>query len=270
MNHIPVAQRYPSLGRCIFCGCTSCPRGKEHIIPYALAGDSMIFDDATCRDCEKVLNAFEQPVLRATLGNARDQLGAPSRSKRKRKQKTPTHITFPVALESASQLGKPDVIQRTVHFPAGTVPFLYFSLRLRTPFLLGGFLPEDGVELWSTIKPEFFQNNFRPGERIYLGQVNPLQYARMLAKIAYAYAVATHGASSFTPLVLRLIRGETQTFREWVGGIYELEPAIDKLYVIQWRHERVRSGLYLTVRLRLWPSLGTPTHEIVVGRLPGS
>lgn len=90
----------------------------------------------------------------------------------------------------------------------------------------------------------------------------------MLAKIGHAYAVATHAPGSFTPLLLPLLRGEAESFNDVVGGIYEFEPPTPELYRIQWLHDRVGSHLYLTVKLRLWPFLGSPTYEIVAGALP--
>jgi len=58
-------KRYPSIGRCIYCGESNTRRGREHIVPLALLGHAIVFEDASCRDCAGWL---ETPIYHVVVG----------------------------------------------------------------------------------------------------------------------------------------------------------------------------------------------------------
>src|SRR3546814_9351920 len=75
--------RLPSPGQCIYCGNSKSNLRHEHVIPYALAANTMILEKSCCETCQNVIQRYEQEVLKKQLGVFRTQVDAPSRSRKK-------------------------------------------------------------------------------------------------------------------------------------------------------------------------------------------
>src|SRR3546814_20767151 len=86
--------RLPSPGQCIYCGNSKSNLRHAHVIPYALAANTMILEKSCCATCRTVIQRYEQEVLNKKLGVFRTQVDAPSRSRKK-------HRITPVDLPSA-------------------------------------------------------------------------------------------------------------------------------------------------------------------------
>src|SRR5262245_60302076 len=108
-----------------------------------------------------------------------------------------------------------------------------------------------------------------PGDKdgFRIAPMNPDAYARMLAKIAHAYAVAELGESAFWPKLRRFIRGRPMKALQWIGGDLAVPKPEHRLHDIQWRIQRTGPTNYLVVSLRLFSFIGSPQYHVVVGEL---
>jgi hypothetical protein len=100
-------------------------------------------------------------------------------------------------------------------------------------------------------------------------------FARMLAKIAHAYAAAHNELASFAPLLPDMILGRYETPSYLVGCLSDQLPDPEPFV----RH-RINTQIgvvsqrgvvlerFLLARIRLFASLGTPEYHVVIGRTP--
>lgn len=260
--------RYSPVGRCIYCGDQDGRLGDEHIVPYALARNSLVLPAASCRSCETITGRFEQACLRRTMGNIRLRFGAPTRNKKDRK---PTLRLRRVNVENSEVDGfallGADV--GGLDIPASAAPMFYISLLLDRPGILqnlalGTPLPWNWFYAYKL--GDSGESAIKPGEGVEVGQINPYLYAQFLAKMAFAYAVAVRGFGSFQPLVLDLILGRTSYFRHWVGGV-PLAPAANEneIHHISCSTQLAGGRTFVVVRIRLFSFLATPIYDVVVG-----
>jgi hypothetical protein len=122
--------------RCIYCGELSGKRGDEHIVPYALAKNSLVFPQASCRKCEVITGRYEQAVLRRMMGNIRLRFDAPTRNKKNRK---PT-LVLDRAKVNLNSLGEVSIGAEipSVEIPASSAPMFYIGLLVDQPGILLG------------------------------------------------------------------------------------------------------------------------------------
>jgi hypothetical protein len=93
-------------------------------------------------------------------------------------------------------------------------------------------------------------------------------YARMLAKIAHAFAVATFGLDSFEPFLPNVILGHSDAGHHYVGGVEREMDNRNRVATILHSIGSERHNEWLIVRLRLFSFIeGTPNYVIVVGRI---
>jgi hypothetical protein len=108
-------------------------------------------------------------------------------------------------------------------------------------------------------------------EGILMGPITPNVFARLLAKIGHAYAVAEN-RFKVRPLLRDLILGKTDTANYWVGGEEEIPPLPSEplLHDIRGRRCTVNGErTYLVVDIRLLVFLETPLYHVVVGEIEG-
>lgn len=269
--------RYPSPGRCIYCGCTSDLR-DEHIMPLGLGGTAYI-DDASCSDCEKITSYLDGFIASKVFGPMRVHAGMQSPRSRRRKEKRPTHL--PVEYEIA---GKPEirVLPLKDHPHHIVVPIWEWPGITQAIQPSGNFGQLKGALYW--IIPESFHAaigmrageqatvNFR-GSRI----VNVHTFARGLAKIGYCHAVAQYGLDGFRHLVLPdLILGKYPHIPYFVGSVPgDPPPPIDPSLRHSLSMDRFTLGRLklLMVTIRLFANSGTdqkgmPIYKVVVGVPP--
>lgn len=91
----------------------------------------------------------------------------------------------------------------------------------------------------------------------------------MLAKVAHSYAIAELGYDSFEHSLTPLIRGfQFEGEPQWIGGMPSSEDTPKtRLHEIGWEIIEVGSTAYVTVSLRFFCFLGTPSYRVVVGKL---
>lgn len=145
-----------SSSACIYCGSRS-NLTKEHVIPYGLNGTATIAN-GSCEECQKVTHKFEAAILRGELQNLRYRLQMSSRSKHKSVKPDPRS-------EEASAIRA---------FPIYPLPN-YLGDRP------GNGLKVERMQIVADDRGEL------AGRRVE-HTMRPVEFAKMVAKIAYCYA----------------------------------------------------------------------------------
>jgi hypothetical protein len=102
------------------------------------------------------------------------------------------------------------------------------------------------------------------GRRFSIRQKFPmLKFMRMLAKIAYCFAVAERGIDRYTDSELRqLVQGSRDDYHNFVGGALNGEHLTDRyLHHLAFRERDNRA----TVIVHLFSSYNAPAYEVVIG-----
>lgn len=214
--------RLPSPGRCIYCGDEKSELRDEHVIPYALAANTMILEGSCCEICQNIIQRYEQEVLKKQLGIFRAQVDAPTRSRRKDRI---THVD--VQFMEVDVSGRPlrDLGVRSIavadlplaiHLWQSPMPRRLRS-RLKPEKEQGrpwSFVDSDGINaLCQKVRDETGAQHVA-----YMsGQVSRLHYLRSLAKTAHAFASAQYGVDAFEPYLLDLILCRSDDVAEFVG-----------------------------------------------------
>lgn len=252
------------VGCCIYCGQAE-GLTDEHIIPYGLGG-SFILPKSSCKQCAAITSAFERRVLRGFMYESRVAGGLPTR----RKQKMPK--TLPLIVERNGA-------QEQVDVPAREYPAMMLLPIFTTMGISQGGSPSRGV-------------SFSGIQTLYIGR-NPIgamveqratamkrkvtnwdisAFARLLAKIAYGFAVADLGLFPREEVpILPLILGEADDASFWLGSSqYTL--SVDSMQPkhslgLMWLPDPVRKGeKMLVARVKLFATHDTYGYEIVVWR----
>jgi len=234
------------------------------VLPYAIAANAIIFKKASCEICaEQFKREFEAYVLSKTLYPFRFKIGAPTRNRKVRPKTLGVHFALPSPPEV------PATIVHTKQFVPAELPLDLIVLRLRPPKILRGEIASehDKVDAWSNIDKARLVETAGPLRpiRIFVGEIHPLRFARFLAKIAYAYAIAEIGWGQFVPLILPLIFGRTNVVSDLVGGEYDLSPPTKGLHELHHYVTSFGGNNFVCVKLRLFSCYGAPTYHIVVG-----
>ena len=265
MPDLEAPKRYPPVGRCIYCGRDDLPLTDEHIVPYGLGGQ-VILPDASCKPCAHITGAVvERQCLRNMLGPARIHLGLPTRNKKDRPK------TSLLTVEYGDR-------HETVELPYAEIPRAFSLLMLSYPTLLFGIGQDHsglvhGTKLWTAqVKEDFAAQAARHPRATRIirraGSINAFIFARMLAKIAHAFAVAEYGYGRFPHLLPDLILGRQRGdgFNHLVGGTTDILPKGRNTHEIRLeRHSSVLGEQFLVARIRLFADLGGPIYFVVVG-----
>jgi hypothetical protein len=209
-------KRYKPVGTCIYCGSVEDLR-DEHIIPKALNGD-WILPDASCRACEAITSKFEGKVLRGPLWLPRRALNLKTRHPDKQpdtfslivkkgnlEERLQIHVDRNLPSVVLPQYATPGFLRGDEVLDGVRVEGCYVGHIQRTPEEVIADLGVDGIAL------EF--------------EYPVVEFAQMIAKIAYGYAVGELGLEQIrNPLVLPAIRGLSQDVGHWVGCIPGLLP----------------------------------------------
>jgi hypothetical protein len=259
----PPAKTYPPVGHCIYCGHDRVKLFPEHIIPFGIAGNSLILPQSSCKRCGDMTGKTETYILRHSWWAFRAKIGAPTYKPRER----PKEFIFRRARQNPSS-GDMEIFEET-KVPTEDYPASLVALRLKRAGILEGRPATDRLEgeLWSAYSTDAMRGS-PTGEGFYIAPLNPYLFCRMIAKIAHAYGVAEFGSRNFRPFLRKLIRGKSSTPNYWVGGEWIVPPPDrNSLHEIGHRTEFVRGHNYLIVRLRMFSFFGTPIYEAVVGEV---
>lgn len=266
-------KRIPSMGRCIYCGDDKCELTDEHVVPFALGGNTVIFEKASCATCQRSIQPYEQRVLRDQLGVFRARIEAPTRNKKSR----PTHTALCFCEVDDDGRFIKDLGAKQVSIEEAPLAFSVWDLP--PPRILG----EDASDadhvgrpwtyihravadrLAKTVGEETGSKNVA----VKIDTINRDDFLRFLIKTAHAYAVSELGTAAFRPLTTDVILQRSNDLARFIGADvqpspYESHPANMTELALGEVKSGPAAGCTL-VRIRLYPLLGTPAHIVVVG-----
>lgn len=253
--------------RCIYCGVSE-ELQEEHVVPYGLDG-SWVIEEASCRDCADITSRVELDVLRAHL--LRTRAGLSMRTRRKKQRPS----AFPINLRQA---GKEESHYLSVKdqpvfmvLPLYDWPECVRVEERREAVDIGGIKLVGGDVIQVAGKPVENFKKWLTQQDFSLATISecfkPVSFARMLAKIAYGFAVAEVGFDSIKEAyVLPGILGEAQDIGRWVGC--DLDEPLRRDDVPHDVSVRVVDGDILA-RVNLFARFGTQEYLVAVGRKKG-
>lgn len=261
-----------NVGKCIYCRKSDIVLSEEHIIPYGLNGNQVLLN-ASCGDCSKITSAFEGDVLGRAFILPR--MGFKMRSRHgKNKDRS-----IKVALEQNSTTS-------FIEIPAEDCPILFMMPIFMPPEILDDRPHQPGIQgtgsFYSSeirgVPKEKLKEKYGPGKIAINISYNPNSFARMLAKIAYGFAVAHFGIDDIEDLgIVSAIKAETDDIGKWVGCVTTDEKfapntvlhswhlGIESSYEIDAPKETVTGRL--TYKISLFSLFGTPEYTVVVGNI---
>ncbi len=259
--------RYAPVGLCIYCGTTDLPPGvrrfgDEHIVPLALNG-GLVLPEASCRNCERTINReIENRLLSEEWALFRAKYGLPTRRPKNRAKtvslgsRTGGHIKVPATEYTAP------------------VPLYNFD----TARILSGVHPIPNSHAWTVSvlsdgdEEERLQKRYPLWNGVHTFRTEPYRFARFIAKISYAYAVAEVGLHCFRPLVRDIILGKSDDYFHFVGSAPQdpppsgWPPGGQHHFAITIRFMQDYIGL-VVVDFKLFAEAGTPVYHAVVGEI---
>lgn len=251
---------YAPVGRCIYCGSTDALE-KEHILPFGLSGTAILLK-ASCRSCASITGATEQTLLRGSFWPVRIFRNLKSRKKHK-----DAPSTFPVTIVR-------DGREEIAHLPVDELPILLHFPLFSPPAYISKSGLKAGIDLAGLATVKFGKD---PGETAqslgssilrFNDQQHPVDFARVIAKIGYAFAVAEGATADLDgdPLVVPAIIDRPNEIGQWVGTLTDpprAHPGLLHRLVIH--HER-NLGL-LIAEVQLFADSETPSYGVVIGKL---
>lgn len=221
----------------------------------------MTLPEASCSDCADTTSAFELKVLKNLWGFSRVQMGIPSR----RPKKQPTHGA--IVDENDVPVGQIPIEE----LPALMMQFLYpypSSLLGIAPMAdIGGRISMAPLRRDATAKVSKLVTE-KKRAKLNAGGIASDSFARMLAKIGHAYAVAELGLEKFTPtLPSSILTKEAPHIHHYVGSGDIDMPRVDRLHEIELEIHRVGSIRYAVVRIRFFARHTDRYHFVVAGVL---
>lgn len=262
-------QNYKSDGKCLYCrdDLANFPADQvtdEHIIPRALNG-SLIIRNGACAPCAKISNKnYENIALNNDLFVPRRLLELRSRN-RGRNQKPPEPLPLVALGDHVMGGGVFNIQLSDAEYPNK------FSLVLFRP--AGRLAGQDrGTDL-NELRLQIFNLGGNKGRRMDVTTREPFvngPFAKLLAKIAYCYAVAERGFDAFDSSDIRdLLMGRRDDVYNFVGNPAEPEVLGNRhLHALYFRER----DDWLTVYVHLFascngdPEMPTIPYEVVVGK----
>jgi hypothetical protein len=256
---------YDPVGKCIYCPNHKGKLTEEHVVPFGLAGDSVVLPQASCKECARITGKVERYCLRSMLGNFRIAMGAPTRRPKER-PKTISVRTGRLS-DDNSRVEDLKIIEIS---PTDLIMFPSFT------FPGAGILEGRAPEIDISYQINMHRVDGQPVEfcrqhgAVETPMIYPMAFLRMVAKIAHAYAVAELGLGSFKPFLLDLILCRIQELNfglQWIG----CEPIAPRptadLFSLSYSKCILEGGeRYVIVHLRLFPFFSTPLYHVVVGK----
>lgn len=263
----------PDIGKCIYCGAAE-NLTTEHIIPYGLNGKRVLLR-ASCRACARITSSFEREVLRETLSGIRAVLNI--RSRKKKNKLRPLFVKMERnGRDFMQEVPADDYIPLIPALYAEPPTYIKTCRRHQTG---------EGSQNVQVVGKVIYRTNTQIDELLAKYNVskikptftfNPTDFGRMLAKIAYCFAVERFGLNGITdnyvlPAILDEADGDLWHF---VGCDYNYSKedkrparkgALNKQNALIWGDLTVVDG-DIFVWIRLFPLYDYPVYMLVVGR----
>lgn len=245
------------IGKCIYCGEAEGRLTDEHITPLALNGDRILVE-ASCETCRNITSGFESVVLNRTLFAARAALSTKTRRPRNRQR------TREMLVERDGQIEKVELRWQD-HWKVIPLPIFKKPAHLEDRSYSAGIeaISMDLFELGEKNEEVAIKQN---ADRVLLDNYSPIAFARMIAKMAYGYAVDRYGLDSFEAVyVLPAILGKTDDIGRWVGCDDQRVFRAKRNFFITVGFKIADNELL--VRIKLFTLFDGAEYLIVVGRL---
>lgn len=282
----------PSPGRCIYCLDLEMKRTEERVIPYALGADVISILDASCNECQKIISRYEQGFLSKQIGPFRGAIGAPSRTREKKKKLTKRHTHMRLTFTEIDWSGKHirDLGYRLI--PFAEAPLVLPLWTSPAPTILG--LPaKAGSEMGESWTYQQKDRLDALAEKVgsekgalivktQTGVVSREDMLRFLAKTAHAWAVAQFGLDAFDPFLTDIILNKAHDMERYVGDappyMYEGMPELGQLMEGKEHMFRIVGGRErigplsdcMFSLMQVYPMVNSPVHLVVVGKVkPG-
>jgi hypothetical protein len=253
---------YKPIGRCIYCGASGNLQ-REHIVPLGLClRGTAVLPKSTCGNCAKIIGHFEGEVLRGPMWAVRVYRQLKSRTK---------HADAP---KTAKLRVKKNDNEFEIELPLDEYPILLHFPIFSPPAFLSpsGYTKGINISGIATISfgpnPKTVLSKIGATAILATGDYKPVAFARMIAKIAYAFAVA-EGAINLIdgePFVLPAILGQRDEIGMWVGTLTEPYKSFKGLLHHIMPHEDRERGL-LIVEVQLFADSQTPRYGVILGKL---
>lgn len=266
-------KRIPSIGHCIYCGDAQCELTDEHVVPFALGGNTTIFEKAACTICQRIIQPYEQRVLRGQLAVFRARIGAPTRKKKNRVTHTALHFCEVNDQERFVR----DLGAKQIPIDEAPLAFSVWDLPPARILEEAWNAGQDLGQPWTYVQRDVAERLAKTvaeatGSKnvaVKVDAINRDDFLRFLIKTAHAYAISELGAGAFRPLTADLILQRSNDLSQFVGGDpgpspYESHPA-NMTELLVGKVETGPAAGCTAVRIRLYPLLGTPAHIVVVG-----
>ncbi len=251
---------YAKVGRCIYCWPSDHEGGltREHVIPIGLGG-GVILPASSCEKCRKITHNFETICLRKALLPYRYHTGL-VRHRDDVPAQIPLGITFgPEAI--GQQIALEDHPYCVV-LPKLTEP----------PGMLAGLTPENsGFKLKYQLLALGDEANAKI-EKHGTGHIEPhmtnfMPYWRMIAKIAYGYAVGEVSLNGFRPLIHDFITGKRLELGAYlIGDCVETLSQPEGHHQLAWKFEPTQKHAWIAVAVGLFRGHApAPAYSVIVG-----
>src|SRR6266498_1806577 len=212
-NHKPGKTK---IGKCIYCrvGPTNDDSLQdEHVVPFAIDG-SDVLEKASCRICARKTSAVESRALGQDLKGIRTVLGFRTRHRRKRSSTLPIEV-----LRNTGEVEEVDVplneYPRILAFPVFPPPAYLSKASYQDGIEVVGIQVIQGNQEFASVADKYDAQEMA----VYVSKY-PKDWARMLAKIAYGFAVHSQGLDHLSvddTYVLNSILGVADDVGMWVG-----------------------------------------------------
>lgn len=263
---------YSPVSKCIYCGAGTYALNSnrrlaiEHIVPFGLSG-TWELPEASCKECERVTGRIESMALNGALNGPRRFLGLKSRTKAEKAAKQlPLFVQVPGGEDQRVMVDVEDH-PAWLYFPIFAEPAILSLLRGTSP-------PADALQ-GSWVKDFNFKREVLAGKYGITGSYAPPaiylpRFARMIAKIGHAYAVAEAGLGALKwclPEILRDPNMQADDVMPFFGTApRQDEPTSpDILHTLRAKHTFVGEMCVNFVEVRLFACHGAPTYWVVVG-----
>jgi hypothetical protein len=257
--------RAAPVGVCIYCGAAR-RLSEEHIIPLALGG-RFVIPEASCPNCSEITSDFERRVLRGFMRDARVTGGFPTRRPQERPQ------TLPLQIER-------DGVFEEMQLPSAQHPALLILPLLYPAGVLTGRDLKTGTSCAGYETLYFGADPVSVGKKLGATSIRTsvdwdlTSFARLLAKIAYGFAVAEYGLLPKEQVpILPLILGVRDDASCWLGSA-QFVLAVESMQPthavgVTWLPHPIDQGTSILVaRVKLFAPSGATGYEIVVARQP--
>jgi hypothetical protein len=260
LGDLPESKIFDPPGRCIYCDNDKVPLEREHIIPLSLGGQ-LIFLEASCRTCAKIIGKFEAPCLNRGFVQVRTHLNLPMYDPSYRPTELRTYALPPRAPRMKVNRKKLTML------PVAEHPLTILMPTYDVPGALRG-----QPNIWSP-KATGIQSWVEDGAKDKLAAVAPHAgvlfdfhdgfFCAFLAKIAHGAACVRFGLDGFEPYLKDVVLGKKPGLAALVGASALPGEKTEALHRINFRFHQN----HFIAAVQLFSRYGLKPYDVIVGRI---